>query len=122
MIESIKNSKGMTLIEVLVGIAILMVAVIPLLGFYTRISHSARVQNNRIAYALLRGETEIMYKKHQLPDHERSIMIDGMTYKISCDVAKTAGNLVEWSMKVGKGSKDIAAISGLLYSPQNNKK
>ena len=108
----------MTLIEVIAGIAILMVVAIPLLNMYTKIGSSSKVNDLRIAYALMRGETEKMYKTHTVSMAEQSVNIEGTSYSLTCTIESRNGDMVSWTMKTRKGRKTVAILNGLLYSPQ----
>ena len=115
MSNALKTSSGMTLAEVLVGFCILMIAAVPLLSLYLRMAHSETVQDERVAYALLRGETEIMYQKNKLPESEKTFSMNGKSYRLCCNVTKKDGKLTEWALNVDRGKKEIARLSGLLY-------
>ena len=111
----------MTLLEVLVGIVILMIIAVPLLSFTITAANSSKTNDQRIAYALLRGETEIMYKKCIVPSQDLSMNINGIVYSLSCRTDNKDGDIVSWSMKVKKNKKIIAGINGLLYEPGSMK-
>jgi type II secretory pathway pseudopilin PulG len=112
-----KSEKGMTLVEVIISIVILMIVTVPLYSFLGTMGTASKVHDLHIAYALLRGETAIMYKKHALPEKDLSVNIDGVDYTISCSEDSKDQGLVSWSMKVKKGNKSITGIKGLLYVP-----
>jgi Tfp pilus assembly protein PilV len=84
MIRTIKSAEGMTLLEVLVGIVILMIIAVPLLSFTITAAKASKTDDQRIAYALLRGEAEIMYKKRIVPSRGLSVDIKGIKYSLSC--------------------------------------
>lgn len=115
--RSIKSEEGMTLLEVLVGIVILMVIAVPLLSFTITAANTSKVNDLHIAYALLRGESEIMYQKQVVPSKNLSVNIGGIVYLLSCSTDNKDSDVVSWSMNVKKINKFIAGTKGLLYEP-----
>lgn len=114
--KNYSKSKGFTLLEVLVGLAIFLGVVIPLIRYLVIFTVTNTVKDKKNAYSILRSECAIMYKNHKLPNPTKIVTIDNRAYEISFNAEKESV-LVDWSMYIKKDGKSIASMHGLLFVP-----
>ncbi len=113
----VKAQKGYTLVEVLVGLAIFSIVVIPLLSFSTKMAFSTKAKDLQIAYTLLKGECDIIYKNHTLPIKRREVKIGEIVYSIVCDYEQDSV-LTSWILSIEKKKNVVTQIKGLAYIPR----
>ncbi len=105
---------GVTLIEALIGMFIFVAIALPLLRFAASSSDYSKPEDLRIACAILRGETAVMYGNQKLAPSRRFVTIDNAVYEVSDSVVMDS-LVANWSMTVKKAGKTIAGVHGLLY-------
>lgn len=107
---------GHTIIEVIVSLAIFTAIIIPILTFTSKVALNTKTRDLQTAYSLLKGECDIIYKNHVLPDKKRDAKVGNITYTVFCDSEKDSV-LTSWNLYVKKKKKVIAEIKGLAYIP-----
>ncbi len=117
--KSITAKKGFTLVEVLTGLAIFSVSILPLITITSKAAFSTKTRDLQTAYTLLKGECDIIYKNHILPPKKRDVKIGNFTYRIICDYEKDSV-LTSWVLYVEKKKNVIAYIKGLVYIPESD--
>ncbi len=110
-----RRERGLTLVESVVGLVVFVVVVIPVMQFAGRLATSSKGADLQAAYAILKGECDVIYGVRRLPmPQEREIAVDGRQYILKCAHHPDTG-LVSWTMAVRKDEKTIAGMSGLVY-------
>ena len=70
-----RHNAGMTLVEVLVGMTVFAVGVLPLVLALGKASNASQVRDLYSAYALLEGEVDVIYRTGSLPEARRSVQL-----------------------------------------------
>lgn len=109
--------RGVTLVEVLIGLVVFVGIALPLFQFQARLGNTGQVRDLYAAYALLRGESQVLYANGELPPASREVALNGIGYVVRCTHERDS-QVVSWTMSVEKGEKRIAGITGLLYAPE----
>lgn len=99
--------------EVLVGMTVFAVGVLPLLLVLARAGSAARTRDLFASFALLQGELEIIEAAGVLPEPERTLFLSGREYLIRCDVDTVDGQ-AQWRLEVHRDGKSITELHGLL--------
>lgn len=110
------RNSGYSLVEVMIGMSIFLVVIIPLLTYSTKTAFNTKASDLQIAYALLKGESDVIYSNNSLPPPEQEIKVGVRTYKI-CFHCTQDSLVTTWDLKVKKKNKTIAKIKGLSYIP-----
>lgn len=108
--------RGVTLIESMVGLAIFLGTIIPVLQYLVDIAADSDLKDLQSAYTLLKGECDILYKKNLLPDSITNIEIDGKNYDLIFTSEKDS-IIAPWAMHVERNGKVIAGVKGLVFLP-----
>lgn len=116
-VNSHKAQRGYTLIEILVSMAVFLVIILPLLSYSSKLVFSTKARDLQTAYSLLKGECDIIYKNHVLPQEKREVKIGDIVYTIVCDYERDSV-LTSWVLYVEKKKNIIAQIKGLAYIPE----
>ncbi|MBD3242908.1 MAG: prepilin-type N-terminal cleavage/methylation domain-containing protein [Chitinivibrionales bacterium] len=110
------TAQGMTLVEVLVGMTVFAVGVLPLLLVLGRAGNAAKVRDLCVAQALLEGELSIMESSGALPEAERSLNVSGRKYIVRC-VVDTVEGCAQWCVRVERSGRSIGELRGLQALP-----
>ncbi len=106
---------GYTLTELLVGLAIFIVILLPLMTFSSKIAFSTKSKDLQVAYTLLKGECDVIYKNHMLPEENREIKVGNIIYMVVCDYEKDSV-LTSWELSVNRKKNKIAKIKGIVFT------
>ncbi len=113
--RSMKNRAGMTLLEVVVGLVVFAIGVLPLLLAHTRAANTSRVRAMAVAHALLKGEASLLFETGMEPPATRTVALDGRTYVVgyscACDTVPAF-----WRLHVALGDDTLARLAGALHA------
>ncbi len=110
------SNSGMTLLEVLIALLIFVGILLPLLRFVGPTANSSKVKDRKVAYAILKGESEVLYRNRMLPERQSQVCVDNTTYDVLFD-SHTDSMMVDWTLSVNRQGKYLAGLHGLLYAP-----
>lgn len=120
--RTIKNTRngsasqsGLTLVEVMVGMAIFSVCIVSLMAWFSQIANSGKQHDYQAAYTILSGDIEMMYKYNVLPEADRTVAINGKKFHVTC-ITSTGSIPLQWRLQVSKYQKVIYAIEGVINS------
>lgn len=109
-----RRCSGVSLLEVLVGLAVFSIGVLPMLLAQTRAANTARYRGLVVAEAILAGECRLLYETGARPPLVRAVTLDGREYQIrfACDADSP---LAVWRMRVVCSGDTLGRLGGLVY-------
>jgi len=115
-----RTPSGMTLVETIIAMVILISVILPLLYFGTKAAYNTGIEEMQEAYTLLNGECSIIYSKHLLPKNNKKIAVGGRIYTMICET-KRDSSLVYWTLTIKAGPREIGPIKGIAFIPEEDR-